>query len=121
MQRMPLPGALYGRDGTTRELEYRLLETARSGFALLRSMGIAPCLIERPLPLPYPGRPRIRITGADANWLKACGVASGSQSQRSSFPWISAAIGVEAVYMRSPRGGPGFEPDPGILVNAQDV
>ena len=75
MQRMPLPGALYGRDGTMRELEYRLLETVRSDFAFLRSMGIAPCLIDRPLPLPYLGRPRIRLTDADAKWLKACGVA----------------------------------------------
>jgi hypothetical protein len=75
MQRTPLQGALFGRDGTMRELEYRLLETLRSDFAFLRSMGIEPCLIDRPLPLPYPGRPGIRITGADARWLKACGVA----------------------------------------------
>jgi hypothetical protein len=57
------------------ELEYLLLETVRSGFTFLRSMGIAPCLIDRPLPLPYPGRPGMRITDADARWLKACGVA----------------------------------------------
>jgi hypothetical protein len=57
-----------------RELEYRLMETVRSDFAFLRSMGIEPCLIDRPLPLPYPGRPGIRITGADARWLKACGI-----------------------------------------------
>jgi hypothetical protein len=58
-----------------RELEYRLLETARSDFAFLRSMGIEPCLIDRLLPLPYPGGPHIQITDADAKWLKACGVA----------------------------------------------
>ena len=75
MQRVPLPGALYGQDGTMRELEYRLLETLRSDFAFLRSVGIDPCGIDRPLPLPYPGRPRLRITDADARWLKACGVA----------------------------------------------
>jgi hypothetical protein len=57
------------------EAEYRLLETARSDFAFLRSMGIEPCLIDRPLPLPYPGRPYIQLTDADARWLKACGVA----------------------------------------------
>jgi hypothetical protein len=57
------------------DLEYRLLETARSDFAFLRSMGIAPCLIDRPLPLPYFGRVQIRLTDADAKWLKACGVA----------------------------------------------
>jgi hypothetical protein len=57
------------------DLEYRLLETLRSDFAFLRSVGIEPCLIDRPLPLPYPGRPRIRLTGSDAEWLKACGVA----------------------------------------------
>ena len=39
-----------------RELEYRLLETARSDFAFLRSVGIEPCVIDRPLPLPYPGQ-----------------------------------------------------------------
>jgi hypothetical protein len=75
MQHMPLPGALYGRDGTMRELEYRLLKTLRSDFAFLRSMGIVTCLIDRPLPQPYPGWLRIRITAADARWLKACGVA----------------------------------------------
>ena len=75
MQHMPLRGALYGRDGTMRELEYVLLETARSDFAFLRSVGIEPCVIDRPLPLPYPGGPHIRLTGTDAKWLKACGVA----------------------------------------------
>jgi len=58
-----------------REFECWLLETARSDVAFLRSMGIAPCSIDRPLPLPYPGRPGIRITDAEANWLEACGVA----------------------------------------------
>jgi len=57
------------------DLECRLLETVRSDFAFLRSVGIEPCVVDRPLPLPYPGRPRLRITGADAKWLKACGVA----------------------------------------------
>jgi hypothetical protein len=56
-------------------LEYRLLETVRSDFAFLRSVGIAPCVIDRPLPLLYPGRPHIRLTDADARWLKAFGVA----------------------------------------------
>ena len=57
------------------DLEYRLLETARSDFAFLRSLGIEPCVIDRPLPLLYPGRPHIRLTDADARWLKAFGVA----------------------------------------------
>jgi hypothetical protein len=57
------------------EVEYRLLETAWSDFAFLRSMGIEPCVIDRPLPLPYPGGPHIRLTDADARWLRACGVA----------------------------------------------
>jgi hypothetical protein len=57
-----------------RELEYRLLETVRSDFGFLRSMGIAPCLIDRPLSLTFPGRPYIQLTDADARWLKACGV-----------------------------------------------
>jgi hypothetical protein len=57
------------------ELEYRRVETVRSDFAFLRSVGIAPCVIDRPLPLPYPGRPRIRITGADTSWLKSFDVA----------------------------------------------
>jgi hypothetical protein len=57
------------------ELEYRLLATARSDFTLMRSMGIEPCVTDRPLPLPYPGGPHIRLTDADARWLKACGVA----------------------------------------------
>ena len=42
-------------------------------------MGIALCLIDRPLPLPYAGRPHIRLTDADAKWLKACGVAWESE------------------------------------------
>jgi len=58
-----------------RELRYQLLEAVRSDFAFLRSAGIAPCLVNRPLPLPYPGRPHIRLRDADARWLKACGVA----------------------------------------------
>ena len=58
-----------------RELEYRLLETARSDFAFLRSMGIEACVIDRLLPLVYPGRPPVRLTDADARWLKACGIA----------------------------------------------
>jgi hypothetical protein len=58
-----------------RELEYRLLETVRSDFAFLRSVGIEPCVIDRPFPLPYPGEPQIRLTDADARWLKACGIA----------------------------------------------
>ena len=57
------------------ELEYRLLETVRNDFAFLRSLGIDPCVIDRPLPLPCPGRPHIRITDGDARWLKECGVA----------------------------------------------
>ena len=57
-----------------RELEYRLLETVRNDFAFLRSMGIEPCVIDRPLPLSHPGGPHIRLTDADARWLKACGV-----------------------------------------------
>ena len=52
-----------------------ILETVRSDFAFLRSMGIAPCVIDRVLPLPHPGRPHIRLTDADAKWLKACGIA----------------------------------------------
>ena len=48
------------------ELECRLLETARSDFAFFRSIGIAPCLIDRPLPLPCPRRPYIQGTGTDA-------------------------------------------------------
>jgi hypothetical protein len=56
------------------ELEYRRVETVRSDSPFLRSMGIAPCLIDRPPPLPYFGRPHIRLTDADAKWLKACGV-----------------------------------------------
>ena len=63
------------RDGSRSDLEYRLLETVRSDFAFFKSMGIAPCLIDRPLPLPYFGRVQIRLTGVDAKWLKACGVA----------------------------------------------
>jgi hypothetical protein len=58
-----------------RGLEYRLLETARSDFAFLRSVGIEPCVIDRLLPLPFPGRPCLRLTDADARWLKACGIA----------------------------------------------
>jgi hypothetical protein len=46
-----------------------------TGADILRSMGIAPCLIDRPLPLTFPGRPYIQLTDADARWLKACGVA----------------------------------------------
>ena len=57
------------------ELEYLLLEYVRSDFAFLRSVGIEPCLIDRPLPLPFPERPHIRLTDADARWLKACGIA----------------------------------------------
>jgi len=57
------------------ELGYQLLETVRSDFALLRSVAIAPCVIDRPLPPPYPGRPLILITDAHARWLRACGVA----------------------------------------------
>jgi len=57
------------------EPEYRLPQTAWSDFAFLRSMGIAPSVIDRPLPLLYPGWPRNQITGADARWLKSCGVA----------------------------------------------
>ena len=64
-----------------RELECRLLETARSDFAFLRSIGIEPCLIDRLLPLPYPGRPHMRLTDADVRWLKACGVAWGPALQ----------------------------------------
>ena len=67
------PAGRWGR--SMRELEYRLLETVRSDFAFLRSLGIEPCVIDRPLLLPYPGRPPVRLTDADARWLKACGVA----------------------------------------------
>ena len=58
-----------------RELEYWFLETVRNDFAFLRSVGIEPCVIDRPLPLTFPGRPYIQLTDADARWLKACGVA----------------------------------------------
>jgi hypothetical protein len=57
MQPVPLRGALYGRDGTIREVEYRLLETARNDLAFLRSAGIDPCVIDRLFPLPYPVLP----------------------------------------------------------------
>ena len=57
------------------EYEYRLLEILRSDSVFLRSTGIAPCVIDRPLPPFYPGRLKIRLTDADAEWLKACGVA----------------------------------------------
>ena len=57
------------------EVEYRLLESVRSDFAFPASLGIEPCVIDRPLPLPYSGGPRIRLTDADARWLRACGVA----------------------------------------------
>ena len=56
------------------ELEYRLLESARNDFAFLRSVGIAPCLIDRLRPLPHTGRPHTHLTDADAKWLKACGI-----------------------------------------------
>ena len=75
MQYMPLPGALYKRDGTMRELDYRPLETVRSDFAFLRSLGIDPCVIDRRLALPYPVGPHIRPADADARCLRACGVA----------------------------------------------
>jgi len=58
-----------------RELEYLRLETVRSDFAFLRSVGIAPCLIDGPLPPSCPERPHVRLTDADARWLKACGIA----------------------------------------------
>jgi hypothetical protein len=64
-----------------RELEYQLLEATRGDFAFLRSVGIAPCSIGGPLPLPLPGVPHARLTDADASWLKACGIAWEPESQ----------------------------------------
>jgi hypothetical protein len=62
-----------------REPEYRLLEVVRRDLAFLRSVGIAPCLIDGPLPEPLPPscpeQAPVRLTDADARWLKACGIA----------------------------------------------
>ena len=58
-----------------RELEYRLLEAVQRDLAFLRSVGIAPCLIDGPPPPSCPERAPVRLTDADARWLKACGIA----------------------------------------------
>ena len=58
-----------------RELEYRLLEAVQRDLAFLRSVGIAPCLIDGPLPPSCPEWAPVRLTDTDARWLKACGVA----------------------------------------------
>jgi hypothetical protein len=56
-----------------------LLDVVRSDSAFLKSVGIEPCVIDdpcpEPLPLPYPEKPRVRLTEKDAQWLRACGVA----------------------------------------------
>lgn len=62
-------------DGPMWELEYLRWGAVRSDLASLRPAGIAPRLIDGPLPPSCPERPHVRLTDAEARWLKACGVA----------------------------------------------
>ena len=69
--------------------QYWLFEVRRSDSAFLKSMGIEPCVIDDPAPKPpleevlrqcemthvLVKERRVRLTGKDAEWLKACGVA----------------------------------------------
>jgi len=56
-----------------------LLDAMRGDCAFLKSVGIEPCVIggprPEPLPLRFPGEPRVRLTKKDIELLKACGVA----------------------------------------------
>jgi hypothetical protein len=52
-------------------------EVVRSDLAFLRSLGIEPCLLYEPSPVPsiHAAEPRVRLTEADQKRLKAWGVA----------------------------------------------
>ena len=58
--------------------QYRLFEFNRSDVNFLREVGIRPCVIRcrrpRPLPPPSPALAPARLTGKDAEWLRACGI-----------------------------------------------
>ena len=72
MQRRPLPGACHALGS----INVGTCSWRARGVTLPSSVGgIAPCVIDRSLPLPHPGRLKIRFTDADAKWLKACGIA----------------------------------------------
>jgi hypothetical protein len=73
------------------EVECQLLESVRSDSAFLRSMGLVPCLIDRPLPLPYSGRPHIWPRTPTQSGSRRAAL-HGNQSQRCNFPLISVAM-----------------------------
>jgi len=58
--------------------QYRLFEFNQGDASFLRKVGIRPCVIRyrRPRPLlpPFPARSPARLTGKDAEWLRACGI-----------------------------------------------
>ena len=72
-----------------------LLDAMRGDCAFLKSVGIEPCVIggprPEPLPLRFPEEPRIRLTGKDARWLRACGVA-WEPEPAVQLPLTSAAV-----------------------------
>jgi len=59
--------------------QFWLFEVRQTDCEFLRQAGVKPSVIDdprpRPLPQPCHGEPHVRLTGMDAAWLKACGVA----------------------------------------------